>query len=129
MCTTASSVMFAVVAVCVCEGEGKRQHKYLHWMSVYNFVCMHTHTCEGIMSSYTNHNTTQGRTRTHEDRNASNTIHSILTRHHMWNTVTYYIVQVSELCCWAREKHTEALEYGAHVVHTWSTVLHWVLPV
>ena len=48
----------------------------------------------------------------------------------MWNTVTYYIVQVSELCCWAREKHTEALEYGgAHVAHTLSAVLYWVLPV
>ena len=66
----------------------------------------------------------------HEDRNASHTIHSILTRHHMWNTVTYYIVQVIELCCWAREKHTEALKYGgAHVVHTLSAVLYWVLPV
>ena len=52
VCTTASSVMFAVVAVCV-RGEGKRQHKYLYWMLpafVYNYVCMHTHTCECIMS-------------------------------------------------------------------------------
>ena len=51
------------------------------------------------LSCYTNHNTLA-----HKDRNTSHTIHSIL---HMWNTVTHYIVTVSELCCWAREKHTE----------------------
>ena len=53
VCTTASSLMFAVEAVCVWGGEGRRQHKYLHWMLsafVNNCVCMHTHTCECIMS-------------------------------------------------------------------------------
>ena len=49
---------------------------------------------------------------------------------HEWNVVLGCGYEVSELCCWAREKHTEALEYGgAHVVHTWSIVLHLVLPV
>ena len=43
----------------------------------------------------------------------------------MWNTVTYYIVQVSELCCWPSEKHTEALEYGG-ANEKWST--HGALP-
>ena len=93
-------------------------------------VCACIHTRVSVSCLDTQLITQHREGHTHEDRNVSHTIHSILTRHHMWNTVTYYIVQVSELCCWAREKHTEALEYGgAHVVHTWSTVLHLVLPV
>ena len=97
---------------------------------VYNYVCMHTHTRVSVSCLDTQIITQHREGHTHEDSNASHTIHSILTRHHMWNTVTYYIVQVSELCCWAREKNAEALEYGdAHVVHTWSTALYLVLPV
>ena len=33
----------------------------------------------------------------------------------MWNTMTHYIVQVSELCCWAIEKHTDSTESEGEV--------------
>ena len=37
VCTTASSLMFAVEAVCVWGGEGRRQHKYILALDV---VCI-----------------------------------------------------------------------------------------
>ena len=40
--------------------------------------------------------------------------HTTLSHHNtcMRNTVTFYIVQAGELCCWAREESTEVSEYG-----------------
>lgn len=40
--------------------------------------------------------------------------HTTLSHHNtcMRNTVTVYIVQAGELCCWAREESTEVSEYG-----------------
>ena len=96
VCRTANSVMFAVVVVCVCGGGGWTQHCFTRCcVHAFKYKCIVVSMCECIMSCYTNYKTTQGMT--HMDRNSSHTIHNILTKHHMWNTVTPYIVQVSEL--------------------------------